>query len=103
MKLNITQSDGHGPLKIAGTLDIYSADTLRDALYQHLQSRPALALDLSGADACDVTALQLICSARKSAEAAGRPFTVTDVSPAVAQTCAAFGLVSEQLSLPQPT
>lgn len=96
MKLNITQPGDTGPLKISGTLDIYTVDTLRDVLAEHVKQQTALLLDLSEVDGCDVAGLQLLCSAHKSAEASRAPFAVTALSQAVVESCAALGLLTEQ-------
>lgn len=103
MNLTITQPDTTGPLKIAGTLDIYAAAALRDALAQCLSRQSALAVDLSGVEACDFVALQLLCSSRKSAEAAGKPFALIAVSEAFVQTGSSLGLAPDQLSMSEPT
>jgi anti-anti-sigma factor len=99
MKLTITRPDDLGPLHLAGDLDIYSAGDLHETLSRHLRDDPALALDLSGVVSCDPVAAQLLCSARRSAAAADKPFRVLNVSEPVARTCAALGLASEQISL----
>jgi anti-anti-sigma factor len=83
MNLQIAQPENGGPLKIAGALDLYSADALREALLQCVQQEPALTLDLSAVTRCDPVALQLICAAQRSAGTAGKPFAVSAVSPAV--------------------
>lgn len=101
MKLNLTQVPG-GPLKLAGALDIYAADILREALLQQLQSVLTLDLDLSAVEVCDVVALQLLCSARKSAARGGKPFALVAVSPAVNAASAAVGLDLETLSAKHP-
>lgn len=91
MKLTITQVPG-GALQLAGALDIYSADALREALLVPLQARSNLALDLAGVESCDVIALQLLCSARKTAAAQGTEFHIQTTSPAMAEAAAAVGL-----------
>lgn len=97
MKLNITQPDNAGPLKISGTLDIYAAEALRDALAQRVHHQTTLTLDLSEVDGCDVAALQLLYSARKSAEASSEGFAVTTFSQAMINACEALGFALEQL------
>lgn len=91
MKLTITQARA-GTLQLAGALDIYSADALREALLAPLQAKSDLALDLAGVESCDVIALQLLCSARKTAVAQGTAFSIQTTSPAIAEAAAAVGL-----------
>jgi len=87
-----------GPLRAAGTLDTYGAAELRDALARALEERASLALDLSAVESCDFTAIQLLCSARRSAREQGKPFAVTALSEAVAGACASLGLPPEALT-----
>jgi anti-anti-sigma regulatory factor len=65
---------------------------LRDALRDRLQAPGEIVLDLSEVDGCDLTALQLLCAAHKSAERAGRRFRVTRASAAILETSAELGL-----------
>ena len=97
MNLNITQTES-GLLQIAGTLDIYSADAFREELVRHVQARPSVALDLSAVEACDITGLQLLCSAAKTAAADGKRFEIAAVSTALTETRTALGFTAEQLS-----
>lgn len=94
MNLQITPAEEGRALKAAGSLDIYSADAFREALLQGLQQAAPLTLDLGAVTSCDAVALQLLCAARKSAEAAGKPLILDDLSPAVAETAAALGFSS---------
>lgn len=91
-----------GTLGISGTLDIYAADELRSQLIQSLDSSKGLSIDLSGVDGCDVTAIQLLCAARKSATEASKPFQVTATSSAFDETRSSLGLSSESFANNQP-
>lgn len=99
MKFTTRQSEDGGPLHLAGELDIYGAAELRDALESHVRNVSSVALDLSEVSACDPVAVQLVCSARRSAEAAKKPFRIVQLSAPVALACTALGLTSEQLAL----
>lgn len=87
-----------GGLRLAGALDTYTAAELREALAQALREQARPAVDLSAVESCDFTTIQLLCSARRSAEQAGQPFVVTGLSEAVVEACAAFGLSPETFS-----
>lgn len=87
-----------GPLRVGGTLDTYAAAKLHEELARALGERPELTVDLSGVESCDFTAIQLLCSARRSAGQAGKPFAVTDLSEGVVKACAALGLSPEAIS-----
>jgi len=84
-----------GPLCLAGAIDIYSASRLRDELARALAELPSLTVDMSRVESCDFTTVQLLCSARRSADAQGRHFAVTSVPREVIETCAALGLSLE--------
>lgn len=81
-----------GELRISGTVDTYGAARLREELLRAFAEHAALTVDLSAVEACDFTAIQLLCSARRSAQEVARPFAVTGVSEAVRRACAALGL-----------
>lgn len=100
MKLQVTKSDG-GALRLSGALDIYAAGALREILLQQIESTPAVELDLSAVDACDVIALQLLCAARKSAVGAGKRFSVVSPSSAVAEAGVVLGFDLQTISEPQ--
>lgn len=99
MKFTTSQSEDGAPLRFTGELDIYAAAELRDTLEAHVGKAASVALDLSDVSACDPVAVQLICSARRTAEATGKPFRIVQVSAPVALACTALGLTSEQLAL----
>lgn len=90
--MQITKDECGSVLKLRGTLDISVAGELHTALRDFLSGPSSLVLDLSGIDACDTTALQLICSARKTAERSNRRLQVVGLSDPVAETSAALGL-----------
>ena len=52
-------------------------------------------LSLAAAEECDCAGLQLLLSARRSAQAAGRALRLTDVGPAVRDALGRVGLASE--------
>ncbi len=63
---------GDGPLALTGRLTINEAETVRDALLNHMARCDTLTLDLGALEAVDVAGLQLLISARRSAERAGK-------------------------------
>lgn len=80
------------PFQVNGSLDIYSAETLRAVLEQHIQSHSSIEIDLANAEGFDVAGLQLLYSARKSAESSGKPFALAGVPDALRSLEAALGL-----------
>ena len=90
--MEITKDESGQVLKIAGTLEIAAAEELHNALRAFIDEAQQPVVDLSAVDGCDATALQLLCSARKTAEGAGKPFELTGVSTAILDASAALGL-----------
>lgn len=91
-----TKSDG--TLEIAGELDIYSSEELRARLIQATTSPTGVRLDLSSVTNCDVTAMQLLCAARKSAIDAGKSFHLSAVSESVEAARVALGINAAEFS-----
>lgn len=92
-----------GAMKIAGRLDIYSANDITDALAECLATHPELLLDLSDVESCDIAGVQLICSAQKSAAASHKAFLLTAASPQVTRACADAGLSPASLTVNFPS
>jgi anti-anti-sigma factor len=90
--MQITKHKTNDVLELAGVLDIGVSAELRQALQTHLGSSANPQLDLSAVDTCDTTALQLLCSATRSAAFAGKTLEIVKLSPAVADACATLGL-----------
>jgi anti-anti-sigma regulatory factor len=90
--VEITKDESARVLKIAGTLGIATAGELHTALRDFVcgESRPII--DLSEVDACDTVVLQLLCSARKTAERSGKHFELSGPSAAIRNIGAALGL-----------
>ena len=87
-----------GRLRIAGALDTYNATELRDRLSEALREQAALTLDLAGVESCDFSTIQLLCAARRTAEAAGKPLVVEGVSEGILSACATLGISPEIFS-----
>ena len=83
-------------LRLSGELEIGSAEELHAALRDHLAGAVDPRIDLSRVSHCDTAALQLLCSACRTA----RPsLEFTGVSDAVREACVALGL---SLTAPLP-
>ncbi|KQT69012.1 MULTISPECIES: STAS domain-containing protein [unclassified Aureimonas] len=81
------------PLRAPSHCTIVEADTFRQALLARLSGEGAgpVEIDLSGVEDADITLIQLVLAAGKSAEAKGRSLSVTS-SPAVADLLSRAGL-----------
>jgi anti-anti-sigma factor len=95
--VQITKDDSGGVLRFQGTLGIGEAAELREALRDSLAETSRLILDFSGLDGCDTAALQLLYSARKTADSAGRVQFV-GLGGAVTKAAAALGLEIGELT-----
>jgi anti-anti-sigma regulatory factor len=90
--VRVAKDDSGRVLTIASALDIGEAEELHRALRDFVCGDSGVVVDLSEVDACDTTALQLLCSARKTAARAARPLRFTGISAAVRNTASELGL-----------
>jgi anti-anti-sigma factor len=67
----------------SGQLTIEHAAEMRDALLEALSTDGDMRIDMSGVEEADLTCVQLICSACKSARATGKNIYVKNPSRAV--------------------
>jgi len=67
-------SDGSTTITLAGDLTIESCGTLKQILSEAMDETPQIILNLKNLESIDLTCLQLICSACKTANAMGRGF-----------------------------
>lgn len=107
MSLHVkTINDAEGGRRVlllgAGTIE-HIADAL-DAVREGVMSGGAAVIDLAGIEAADMTLLQLICSAHKSARKAGGSVRIEHVPNPVRKAIEGLGfmhnLCGEQLSEP---
>src|ERR1700677_4534373 len=78
-------------LKVTGTLDIDSANRLRETLLDCFLSQPCVTADLSEVDNCDTSALQVILAGQRDAASQGKAFSVTAPSVSIIGMAAALG------------
>jgi anti-anti-sigma regulatory factor len=100
--MHIEQDGLQGILKVSGALDIADSDDLRHALAEYLKRAAEPRLDCSGIEACGAAFLQLVWSARCSAQRLGKPWRIVAVSGAMEAAGAAIGLPVAQLSAAAP-
>ncbi|MDM8549210.1 STAS domain-containing protein [Desulfobacterales bacterium HSG2] len=79
-------------LKAEGAISIYEAASLREYLLSYLKENNELVLDLSEVSECDTAGVQLLCSARITAEQEGMVFEVTGASGPVIDAMTRAGL-----------
>jgi anti-anti-sigma factor len=90
--MDVTKDNTSGVLKISGTLDIDTANQLRESLLDCFLRQPEVAVDLSQVDECDAAALQVLLAGRKESASACKAFRLIAVSPAITGTAEALGL-----------
>ena len=98
--LTTLKTEGDGALHLAGSLDVYGAESLRQALTEHLASVPDPVVDLVAVEACDTAGAQLLLSVRQTAAQVGKTVRFEHVSPAVADCFACLGLPADLLTRP---
>ena len=71
-------------LVLNGAFDVRSTWEVRNAIYDHLDSRDEdLVIDLTGVDSIDVTALRVLAVATRRAVSLGHHLTLRGCGPAV--------------------
>ncbi|MEI9972936.1 MAG: STAS domain-containing protein [Ignavibacteriota bacterium] len=81
-----------GVLRIAGDVGINVVEQLHSVLREFVSTAARPTVDLSDVENCDAAVLQLLTSARKTAERANKPFDFAGVSAAVLDASAVLGL-----------
>lgn len=81
MQVTLEQSETLCSLRLEGETSIASAAELKAVLLRGLASGTGLRVDLAGATALDVTALQLLWAAEREARRSGHLFMLADRVP----------------------
>ena len=97
--IKVTTEERDGSLLVIpeGPLTIYEVGELHQAFVTGFTDRRGLLLDLTGVTECDTAGVQLLCSARKSAEENEAPFGIIGIALAVLKALEACGLVPEKV------
>jgi len=80
-------------LKLSGELGLRGIDTLKAQLVDALASHDAVSINTSAVEAADASAVQLLLSAQKTANAEGKPMTLV-AAAVLGKTLVALGLVA---------
>ena len=83
MSFTREKKEGNVRIAIDGSLSIYEASALREALAACMENEAGLELDLKGVTDCDASGLQLLCSARKTAGQRGKGIRVVGAPQAL--------------------
>lgn len=95
--MHIVNDETSGVFRVLGPLGIGEVVELRERLCSAWAKTPSLVLDLSGVDSCDTSAIQLLYSARKTADTAKRVQFV-GLSGAITEAASALGFAVDELT-----
>ena len=90
--MQIDKDESASVLRISGALRINQVDELHTALRDLFFTASRPVIDLTQVNECDTAALQLLCSARHTAERLTRSFEMVGVSDAIRDASVALGL-----------
>ncbi|MGE0086017.1 MAG: STAS domain-containing protein [Desulfococcaceae bacterium] len=101
--MNYTREEKQGCalVRIEGPFTIYEAPALRELFLECFEKYRGLILDLESVTECDTAGIQILCSARATAEAGGKILLADRMSDAVVNALTAGGLTSEKVSRPE--
>ncbi|MDM8543619.1 STAS domain-containing protein [Desulfococcaceae bacterium HSG9] len=80
------EKNGNAIFHMKGAMTVYEAVSIRDAFIEGLEAFNGVILDLKKVTKLDIPGIQLIVSAKKTAEKRKKAFTVSGFSDSVAET-----------------
>ncbi len=89
--------DGCAFLTITETLSIYEVEELKETMEKSLAKYNGLILNLKQVEECDTAGIQLLLSARKTAEQIGKGFEIDGASSELIRVTTLLGLNPEAL------
>ena len=91
--------DGCARVVVQSSMTVYEAEKLRKEWIVYFKTGAAAGvnLDLKHVNACDITGVQLLCSARKTATLNHKIFTVSEASEEVIKAVSDAGLEPDKL------
>jgi anti-anti-sigma factor len=92
--LEIVYNDADGVLTARGGLVLKHAAKFKVALTEALKGLRGVVLDLASVTDADISGLQLVCAACKSAAALERPLALAGASEALLRTASSAGLAT---------
>lgn len=87
--------DGNLVIKIEGSMSAYKVGDLKDRLLTGFTNHQGVILDINGVTECDTLGIQLLLSARKTAEKLNKTFNLTGDSQSVQDMLTRVGLEAE--------
>jgi anti-anti-sigma factor len=89
------ERDGGIVLRIKGSMSVIDIASIKKEILGCFEKCNDLTLDLKGIDVCDISGLQLLCSARKTAKSGNKSFSVDGESDAIIDTFNRAGMDPE--------
>lgn len=86
-----------GRLVIDGSLSIYDVNNIREKLIDFLKANDSFELDLNNINECDAAGVQLLYSARKTADSIGKQMKIHGVSKKVKESAVRLGIDPETI------
>jgi anti-anti-sigma factor len=99
MKLSRQEGDGRAQIKIEGTISVYEVAALRDELVSCFAASEHISLDLTEATGCDVTGVQVLYSALKTAQSTGKTFAIAKASASIFDTLVRAGMEPDEIPI----
>ncbi len=84
-------------LILEGNLSIYEACALRERVISSLRDAGTLELDLTDIRECDTSGLQILCSAKKTADKKGGRIVITGIPRVVEDAMMKTGITHEMI------
>jgi len=85
-------------LKLEGNLTIYEVGALRENLLSALKDVNHLEIDMVEISECDTSGLQVLCSAKKTADKEGKRILLEGISKAIEDAMIKTGITHEMIS-----
>lgn len=93
MAITKHEKDGQAILKIDGPLNIETLSMLKEELMAALNEHSGIALDLKNVNECDTAGIQLLWSARKTAEGKAKNFSIINSSESLKKAAEQIGII----------
>ncbi|WP_289023329.1 STAS domain-containing protein [Desulfobacter postgatei] len=87
--------DGNLVMKIEGSLSAYDVGELRNRLLTGLTNYQGIVFDINGVTDCDTLGVQLLLSAKKTADKLNKTFHITGYSQSIQDAVTGVGLKAE--------
>ncbi|EIM63860.1 MAG: STAS domain-containing protein [Desulfobacter postgatei] len=87
--------DGNLVMKIEGSLSAYDVGELKNRLLTGLTNYQGIVFDINGVTDCDTLGVQLLLSAKKTADKLNKTFHITGYSQSIQDAVTGVGLKAE--------